>query len=506
MKSLLTFLILSLFAAYGSYAQTFAGPLTVANGVLNLSAGGPTINSNLASGVDLEVTTPDDLRFNFTNLSTPSLLIQRNGSTFVNFNVGLRSMNLISGNMTLNSPSDPGQFAVFLARPTGTRNNIGHLELGSFGNVSGTSKWIGLGSAPAAVGNVYGKRIQWNDNFAVFNLRQVSATQKDLAIQWGGTTANNRLRFEYATSSASTAATTYMQIESNGNVGIGGLPATAERLYVNGRIGFGSIEFIEDVGSNTVGIGGNLFPASAIRNIGSNAESWNQVFASSYITVLSLAPGAGEGFKQLSGGLERVMKMNPITYEEEGKASGSAHMGFIPEEMLEVMPEVVFNPATQPPLTGEDGEVLERDPDSRMGINYTEMIPVLVKALQEQQTMIDELVKEVADLRSGKGDVTTPLVNPEQTGSVTPGSRLFQNYPNPSVDKTTIRYELPEEVNEAVIAIFDLNGKELRSYNLNKGGVGELELPSNILKPGTYVYKLRVEGVEIDSKRMILLD
>lgn len=420
------------------------------------------------------------------------------------------------GPVRINAPLDPLNATILLARPLGSNNNIGQVELGTYGNVAGSSKWLGLGSAPVPVGiSVYGQRIQWNSNFAVFNLRQVTATQKDLAIQWGGTTANNRLRFEYATSSTSPAVSTYMQIESNGNVGIGGTPSATDKLFVNGRIRFGSAEYIEDIGAFQIGLNGDLIPASTFLSVGSTTTPWVNVFATNFVTPALASTAEASNVNQLEAGLNKVMKMNPVTFTSNQNKSETIHSGFIAEEMLEIMPEVIFDSSKQP-LRTADGEEENAKAASEgvMGINYMEMIPVLVKAMQEQQVMIseqqatiDDLVKKMASLRTEKGgDASTPLVSPEQTGSVTPGSRLFQNYPNPSVDKTTIQYELPTDVDQAAIAIFDLNGKELRSYNLNKGGVGELELPSNILKPGTYVYKLKVDGVEIDSKRMVLLD
>jgi hypothetical protein len=61
--------------------------------------------------------------------------------------------------------------------------------------------------------------------------------------------------------------------------------------------------------------------------------------------------------------------------------------GFIAQELAEVYPEVTVPPA-------------ERDGDKgAWGVNYPRMVPILVKAIQEQQAMIDELKAEVAALK-----------------------------------------------------------------------------------------------------------
>jgi hypothetical protein len=43
--------------------------------------------------------------------------------------------------------------------------------------------------------------------------------------------------------------------------------------------------------------------------------------------------------------------------------------------------------------------VVAKDEEGTLSIKYTETIPVLLKAIQEQQTMIEELKAEVAALK-----------------------------------------------------------------------------------------------------------
>ncbi len=48
------------------------------------------------------------------------------------------------------------------------------------------------------------------------------------------------------------------------------------------------------------------------------------------------------------------------------------------------------------------GEVVDKgnDPDHTLGINYSELVPVLIKAIQDQQKEIEELRSTVTELKS----------------------------------------------------------------------------------------------------------
>jgi hypothetical protein len=84
----------------------------------------------------------------------------------------------------------------------------------------------------------------------------------------------------------------------------------------------------------------------------------------------------------LEYGLESVLKMSPKKYK--WKSNNGEDLGFIADEMHQVIPEIVFladNKINKSEL--EDGEP--------MGINYDRLIPVLVNAIQELEARIKQL-------------------------------------------------------------------------------------------------------------------
>ena len=73
--------------------------------------------------------------------------------------------------------------------------------------------------------------------------------------------------------------------------------------------------------------------------------------------------------------------MQPRAYKM--KINDEDQLGFIAQEMEQIIPEVV---------SGEDGS---------KGLAYGHLVPVLVKAIQEQQALIETLQAEVEVLKNG---------------------------------------------------------------------------------------------------------
>jgi hypothetical protein len=83
--------------------------------------------------------------------------------------------------------------------------------------------------------------------------------------------------------------------------------------------------------------------------------------------------------KDIGYGLAEVKQLQPRAYKME--VNDEDQLGFIAQEMEQVIPEVV---------SGEEGS---------KGLAYGHLVPVLVKAMQEQQEQIEDLKAEVAALK-----------------------------------------------------------------------------------------------------------
>lgn len=192
--------------------------------------------------------------------------------------------------------------------------------------------------------------------------------------------------FEVGIGTSNTNRENAMLIRKDGRVGIG-TDFPSELLHVLGIVRIGTFENIEDGGSFILDFDANLRPASnALRNLGNSSKRWNTVFAQNG-TINTSDRREKENIEDLSYGLDEIMKLKPVSYNwisfpEEGKK-----LGLIAQEVKEVLSEVVKDTEWV-----EDEETRERREveADRMGIYYADLIPVLIKATQEQQEVIEK--------------------------------------------------------------------------------------------------------------------
>jgi hypothetical protein len=89
----------------------------------------------------------------------------------------------------------------------------------------------------------------------------------------------------------------------------------------------------------------------------------------------------------LSKGLDFIMKLNPVSYQMKNLDDKRTNWGFIAQEVEEIV--------------GESNAILTvgGDQDRTLGLRYTDFVAPLVKAVQEQQTEIEELNEMLQEYR-----------------------------------------------------------------------------------------------------------
>jgi hypothetical protein len=144
-------------------------------------------------------------------------------------------------------------------------------------------------------------------------------------------------------------------------------------------------------------------------------------------------------------------------------------------------------------------------PSGMMAVDYTGLIPVLLQGIKEQQNQIEQQNVLIGSLQYKVQQLERQanLTSTENT-TLVQATHLNQNFPNPFNVKTTVSYYIAETANSASIMIFDMAGTLIRTYKNVAKGNGEITIEEGQLTPGMYMYSLIVDGVELDSKRMIL--
>jgi hypothetical protein len=190
-------------------------------------------------------------------------------------------------------------------------------------------------------------------------------------------------------------------------------------------------------------------------------------------------------------------KANPMAdegrarYEERKKAEeAKKHYGLSAQELQKVYPDLVQE--------GQDGY---------LAVNYTELVPILIRSIQELKAELDDLkgnadeAQQTEPVRRAR-QATTTSIGDDVAGTATQAT-LYQNSPNPFTSQTVIRFSLPDNAQNAYIYIFDMQGKMVKQLPVN-ASMQSVTINGYELQAGIYLYSLVVGGQEIDTKRMIL--
>lgn len=164
------------------------------------------------------------------------------------------------------------------------------------------------------------------------------------------------------------------------------------------------------------------------------------------------------------------------------KIESLRHYGVSAQELQKLYPDLV--------IEGQDGYLF---------VNYVEMVPLLLRSIQELKQELDE-VKGSNPLKTRSRLSSVAGTEVSATGNV-----LYQNSPNPFKEHTAIRFFLTNDVNEAFVCIFDMTGKMLKKLPVSSGETC-VTVNGWELGEGMFLYSLLVNGREIDTKRMIITE
>ena len=99
-----------------------------------------------------------------------------------------------------------------------------------------------------------------------------------------------------------------------------------------------------------------------------------------------------KNISDLGSSLDRVKSLRPVTFEYTRHA-GYTHEGFIAHEVHEVLPQAVQGDKD---AVNEEGEPVYQSYDKSL------LIPLLTKAIQEQQELIETLTARIETLEGGE--------------------------------------------------------------------------------------------------------
>jgi Chaperone of endosialidase len=329
-------------------------------------------------------------------------------------------------------------------------NTSNSLVLGSVNGVNSatanTNVGIGI-NAPSATLHVVSYTNSSGENTATFQAPNIGSNQSHIHY---GTTGDWYIR------SASTAGRVILQ-DTVGNVGIGtgspsrkldvrdgtGASGTGASIQIGAPVASADDKIIvfgnwqadtsttpfvyigeKDVDDRLVlgaGNGGFRFKSVAagvsvsphnddVLYLGEATNRWSAVYAVNG-TIQTSDVRLKRGITNLKYGLSQVMQLRPVSFQWKAGNDNRTHLGLIAQEVDAVLPEAVEKNA---------------DANAPLGMNYSTLIPVLIKAIQEQQRTLKRTQAELKAMRAKNEVLSRRIIAIEATSTVAKSTKKAQ--------------------------------------------------------------------------------
>jgi hypothetical protein len=317
----------------------------------------------------------DWLRLTRTGVSQWAFNSTSTGLSLINNNTTITAMTLAaSGSVGIGVTNPFSALTIYTAATTVLGGNTGSgVVIGGGGGSNGNYSQIGFTQnassvySPAAMGYVITTSSGFTYGDIVFGTRNVNTD---------------------------TAPSERMRITSAGVVGIGDSGNASYKLSVTGTSG-GIIANSSGAGdsnflSNSSSIGKHYTALSGASTVFYVASS-GQIYSTS-TSITSISDIAyKENIKTLETGLNEIMALKPIRFDwKEGRGNGNKNVvGFIAQDLELVLPDLV-----------EEYEKELGSTETLKGIKMSDLIPTLVKAIQEMNATITSLQEQITELKN----------------------------------------------------------------------------------------------------------
>jgi len=221
-----------------------------------------------------------------------------------------------------------------------------------------------------------------------------------------------------------------------------------------------------------------------------------------------------QNIEDFSSAMDIINKLHPRQYDfrHDGNYKymnlpEGRHYGLVAQDVEKILPNLVretkfdlsfIKPQNAKGSADANQNLSETNKNSSetvdcKALNYIELIPIMIKGMQEQQKQIEELKQEIASLKASNAS-SSPLTS----------AYLKQNAPNPFSNNTIIQSYVPADAHQAQLLIYSSDGRQLKSYSLTNTGMNNVTISSGTLASGQYIYSLIIDGRKVDTKNMIL--
>jgi hypothetical protein len=269
-------------------------------------------------------------------------------------------------------------------------------------------------------------------------------------------------------------------LENINNFGTGLIISAAQDPLRVGSLGnhFGNYFIVRDNGNVGIGTTNPLskFEVNGTSWLGGSTSVAGTVTANAYLTW------SDQRFKKNISSdyttYQQLYQIKIYQYQYKDFEPEKTRYGVIAQELKEILPDMV---------AGDD--------EKGLSVNYAEMIPLLIRAVQDQKQTIDILSNEVSSLKK-------ELTKVQVENSIEIEQHEMVIYPNPSNSSVKISFNKNLKNSNSYIEVVNLNGEVIR--NIPRRGGETIEISNDELQKGVYFVRYILDGELKETKRLLI--
>jgi hypothetical protein len=370
-------------------AQGAAGTVLTNNGSGTLTWTAPTSSWGLTGNAGINPTTnylgtSDSQPLRFATAATERARIDASGNLVIGTTTALGKLHVENSEWANNSAiltstagsagatlrftnAASGNHTYDVIGSTGSGSSPGVGSFGIWDNTAGTYRFV-----ISPLGNVGLGVVSPTSSLEIDG--GTSTTQLLTSFNSSGTSfASSASSLTLQSGTTSIASTRWAINTSTGGLLIFGTQSLSGRLWFSNN--GGAIAVMDDT---------YFAPYSDSQlDLGTSSFRWNRLYYTSGVLGTSDVR-LKNSIKPIHYGLNEIMKLNPVSFNWNKLPEQGTQLGLIAQEVKKLLPELV----------------IEADnPEKTLALNHIQLIPVLIKAIQEQEKAIEQLRSENKDMK-----------------------------------------------------------------------------------------------------------
>lgn len=220
--------------------------------------------------------------------------------------------------------------------------------------------------------------------------------------------------------------------------------------------------------------------------------------------------------------------LNPVsyTYLQSGNAAqmnfeNTAQIGFIAQEVQQFLPQLVRS-TIHPEKIDSAGNVMYPSFNYE-SMNYTGLIPIMIKGFQEQHQRINQVIEQNSQLAAQVQNLQNQLIDlaacltEEFPGFCATNSGMVNHTengrekdcwlscsPNPFNEQTVIKLYLQEKSRNGQLKLINMEGKTVKEIDIVDRGEIEILVTRNNLTKGKYICVLYADGIPAAQQTIVI--